>query len=397
MKLRIAEIHIPWQTLPVKKYGGSERVLYPLVEGLVKKGHDVTLFATGDTQTSAKLISVYPRSMYEDGIARKNTIYPLLNILEAVEKHHQFDILHFHLNVSEDYPALPLSQHIRNKTVFTVHFTAPSSKGYPERDTFLKKYSQLQYVSISNSQRKGMDYLNWIKTVYNGIDLREFTYNDTPEDYFVWMGKFNPDKGTKEAVLAAKKAGVKLLLGGAIDNLDGLDSAYYYQEIKPLIDDKQIVYVGEVGGKKKDSLLGNARAFLNPIKWNEPFGLVMAESLAVGTPVISLNNGAAPEIIKNNETGFIVNSVEKMAEKMKVIGSIDRKKCRARVEKYFSSESMVNNYIKVFTKVTKTQKMSTKMDELVASEMPEDSHNYSDEFQRSQLYLKNRTIKKFTS
>ena len=348
MKLRIAEIHDLWYKIPVEKYGGSERVIYPLIQDFTRLGHDVTLYAAGTSETPAKLVAVYPRPMYEDGLARKNFIYPLLSILEAIEKEAEYDILHFHLNVDSDYLSLPLSKSIKSKAVFTIHFAAPSLKGFPDRDMLLKKFKDLNYISISNAQRKSMEELHWFATVYNGINLNEFTFNPQPKDYFFWMGKFNPDKGVKEAILAAKKADVKLLLAGAIDKLDGLDHDYYLNEVKPLIDDKQIVYVGEVGGKEKDELLGNAIAFLNPIQWNEPFGLVMAESLATGTPVISFNNGAAPEIIQDGKTGFLVNDVNEMVKKISEIKNISRATCRERAQKSFSTDSMTNNYLQVF-------------------------------------------------
>jgi glycosyltransferase involved in cell wall biosynthesis len=351
MKLRIAEVHIPWQKIPVTKYGGSERVVYPLIEGLIKQGHEVTLFAAGNSQTSAKLVSVYPTSMTEDGIARKNIIYPLLNILEAAETEKQFDILHFHLNVAEDFAALPLTKDIKQKVVFTVHFTAPVKKEFADRETFLRRYAGLNYISISNSQRKGMEYLNWIKTVYNAVDTTFLHFNNKPEDYFFWMGKFNPDKGTKIAVEAAKKAGVNLLLAGAVDKLDSVDYAYYHEEIKPLIDGKQIKYIGEIDDEQKNKYLGNAVGFLNPIIWNEPFGMVMAESLACGTPVISFDKGAAPELIENNKTGYIVKDVDGMVEKIKQIKNIDRKKCRERAETLFSSDALVTNYLAVFKNI----------------------------------------------
>lgn len=343
-KLRIAQINTLMFKIPPEKYGGAERIVYSLTEGLVKKGHEVTLYATGDSRTSARLVSVISHGMAQEGNARTNLIYPMLNIIEAINKEKKYDILHFHLNIASDYAALPLTEIIKEKVVFTIHFTAPSLKGYADRDRFLRKYKSLNYISISQAQRKGMEYLNWIATVYNSIPLNQFTFNNNPKGYFLWVGKFNPDKGTKEAILAAQKANVQLLLAGAIDTLDSIDSKYYYEEIKPLIDDKQIVYVGEVGGKEKDKLFGEARGFLNPIIWNEPFGLVIAEALATGTPVISFNNGAASEIIIDRKTGYLVNTIDEMAEKIKDIAKIDRKLCREHIEIFFNGDRMIDGY-----------------------------------------------------
>lgn len=351
MKLRIAQIAPLWEQIPPPLYGGTERILYSLTEGLVKKGHDVTLFACGSSKTSAKLVSVYPRPLFRDNIPWTDVMYPLLNITKAFDREKDFDIIHMHLNKSSDYLALPLAKQIAHKVVFTLHFPYPLSQNRTSRHLVLQKYKDLNYISISNSQRKGGENLNWIGTVYNGIDLKPYTFHTKPKDYFVWLGKFNPDKGVKEAILAAKKAKVKLLLAGKVDELEKEDYEYFKTEVEPLIDNKQITYVGEANDKKKNELFGNAKAFLNPIKWNEPFGLVMTESMATGTPVISFINGSAPEIITNNETGFLVKTVNEMVQKIKMINKINREKTRKRVEQLFSAEKMVDGYESLYKKL----------------------------------------------
>lgn len=352
MALRIAQISSIWENTPPEKYGGTERVVHYLTEGLVKKGYDVTLFATGASKTSAKLRSVYPNALFRDGIAWTNVMYPLLHITEVFDHQDEFDIIHMHLNKSSDYIALPLAKPIKNKVVFTLHFPYPTSQDRQDRHRVLQKYKELNYISISNSQRKGGENLNWVGTVYNGVDTHLYTFNPTPKDYFLWLGKFNPDKGVKEAVLAAKQAGVKLVVAGAIDNLEGEDFRYYNEEIKPLIDNKQIVFVGELNDETKNKLYGEALGFLEPIKWNEPFGLVMAEAMATGTPVIAFKNGAAPEIIVDGISGFLVDNQEQMVEKIKQVSSIDRNKCRERVTELFSTEKMVAEYSKIYDKLT---------------------------------------------
>lgn len=353
--MRIAQIAPLWENIPPPKYGGTERVVYSLTEGLVKHGHDVTLFACGTSQTSAKLVSVYPRPLFRDGVAWTNVMYPLLNITEAFDHADEFDIIHMHLNKSSDYLSLPLTRPIKKKVVFTLHFPYPTGHSAKEkrldRHAVLQKYKELQYISISNAARKGGENLNWIGTVYNGIEISQYTFNPTPKDYYLWLGKFNPDKGTKFAIEAAKKAGVKLIVAGKIDDLEGVDYKYFHEEVKPLIDDKQIIYTGEATTEDKDKLYGNAIGFLNPIQWNEPFGLVMAESMATGTPVIGFRNGAAPEIVVDGETGFIVDSVDQMVEKIKELDKIDRKRCRERVEQMFTGEKMVEGYLRLYEKL----------------------------------------------
>lgn len=351
MPLRIAQVAPLWENIPPEKYGGTERVVHYLTEGLVNKGYDVTLFACGSSKTSAELVSVYPRPLIQDNIAWTNIMYPLLNITEAFDREKEFDIIHVHLNKSSDYLSLPLAKAIKKKVLFTLHFPYPVSQNRPDRHLVLQKYKDLNFVSISNHQRQGGENLNWIDTVYNGVDTHLFSFNPNPKDYFLWLGKFNPDKGAKDAILAAQQAKVKLIVAGAIDNLEGEDYRYYHEEIKPLIDHNQITYVGELTDEKKNEIYGRAKGFLNPIHWNEPFGLVMAESMATGTPVISFKNGAASEIITDGKTGFLVESLEQMIYRIKQIDNIARKECRERIEQNFSVEKMVDAYSTIYSKL----------------------------------------------
>jgi glycosyltransferase involved in cell wall biosynthesis len=349
--MKIAQVGTLWENIPPPLYGGTERIISFLTEGLVLRDHDVTLFAVGTSLTKAKLVSIYPRPLFRDGIERTNIMYPLLNITEAIDREKEFDIIHFHLSLASDYICLPLSESIKQKVVITPHFASPTIKGYPDRQKVLDKYKDLNYVSISNATRKGYEHLHWVDTVYNGINISEFNFNPDPEDYFVWIGKFNPDKGVREAILAAKATGVTLKIIGAIDNLDKIDYAYYHNEVKPFIDDKQIIYLGEKGGKEKDEILGKAKGFLNPVLWDEPFGLVAIEAMAAGTPVIAFRKGALPETVDDGKTGFIVETVDEMAKKIREIQTIDRRRCRQWVEEKFSAEIMVKNYEKVYEKV----------------------------------------------
>jgi len=350
--LKIAQIAPLWENIPPKRYGGTERVLFNLTEGLIKRGHNVTLFAAGTARTSANLISVYPRPLVDAGIPWTNITYPLLNLTAAFDLEKKFDIIHVHLNKASDYLALPLARYIKDKIVFTLHFPYPFSSKTQDRHRVFQKYKDLNYVSISNAQRQGGKNLNWLGTVYNGIDTKIYKFNPNPKNYFIWVGRFNPDKGVREAVMAAKKAKVNLILAGKLNPKgEPEDYAYYKAQIKPLVDGKQILHIKELDDKLKNHLMGNAIGFLNPIKWNEPFGLVMTESMATGTPVISFRAGAAPELIKHGKTGFLVKDTSEMSQKIRQIKKISRQDCRRRVEKYFSSDAMTENYVKIYKKI----------------------------------------------
>ena len=339
-----------WQSIPPKGYGGTELVVYNLVNGLVDRGHDVTLFGAKSSRVKAKVFPTVQRPLREDNIEWTNIAYILYHITEAFDRAGDFDILHMHLNKSQDYAALPLAKYSKTPVIFTIHFQLPSPQGdKKDRYRFLMKYKDFAYTSISNTQRGNMP-LNFVATIYNALDVSLFPFRKEPEDYFVWIGKINPLKGTKEAILAAKKAGVVLKVIGAVDLGVPEMLSYYQDEIKPLIDGKQIQWVGEVDVKQKADLLGKAKAFLNPIQWEEPYGLVMVEAQVCGTPVISFARGAAPELVKDGLTGYLVENVDQMVEKMSQINNIDRRACRENVENRFSIPAMIDGYEKSYNK-----------------------------------------------
>ncbi|HSW87751.1 MAG TPA: glycosyltransferase family 4 protein [Candidatus Saccharimonadales bacterium] len=344
--MRVGIIGPIWLDIPPKAYGGTEEVVANLANGLVDNGHDVTVFGPANTNLKSKLVPTAKQPLRNVNIEWDNLLYTLYHISEAFDRADEFDILHMHLNKSQDYMALPFAALSKTPVLFTFHFRLPSiEETPPDRYGILDKYKEFPFTSISNSQRKPMPQLNFIKTIYNSLDMPSFPFIEKPQgDYFVWLGKINPLKGTKEAILAAKKAGVKLYVLGAVDKGVPEMFNYYEQEVKPLFDEKQIIWKGEVFLKEKTELLGNAKAFLNPIQWEEPFGLVMAEAQATGTPVISFNRGAAPEVIIDGKTGFLVNTLDEMVEKMKIIDTLDRYACRKNVEDTFSIPNMAKGY-----------------------------------------------------
>lgn len=349
--LRIAQVGPLWERIPPQTYGGTERVVHSLTEELTTQGHHVTLFACGESQTKATLVAVYPRPLYRDHIPWTNIMYPLLHYSAVLEQAANFDIIHIHLNKASDYLSLPLFAPLQSKTVFTLHFPYPTAQGRTDRHLVLQKYKMHNFISISNNQRRGGENLKWLGTVHNGIDLSPYTFSATPRDYFFWLGKFNPDKGVVEAIQAAQQAKVTLILGGSIDNLDHTDRQYYEQHVKPLIDGRQIQYVGELTDAQKNKYFGGAKAFLNPLQWEEPFGLTMAESLACGTPVIAFARGAAPEIITEGQTGFLVHKVNAMAQRIAEVDTLDRAACRQRAEQHFTASVMTQAYYALYEKV----------------------------------------------
>jgi len=328
---------IAWRTPPTH-YGPWENIASLLCEGLVKRGIDVTLFATKDSKTAGKLCAICPRG-YEEDETIEPKVWECLHICEVFERANEFDLIHNNF----DFLPLTYSCLVETPVLTTIHgFSSPAIMPVYE------KYNHSNYyVSISNSDRS--EKLNYIATVYHGINLNEFTFKNRKEgeteDYLVFFGRMHKDKGAKEAIQIAKKFGKKLIMAGIIQDKD-----YFEQEISPHFG-KDVVYVGSVGPEKRDELLGGAYALLHPIFFEEPFGLSVVEAMACGTPVVAFNKGSMPELIENGKNGFIVENVEEAVTALGKIPQIDRQCCRDIVEKNFSVERMVDDYIKVYQQI----------------------------------------------
>lgn len=325
---------IAWST-PPKKYGPWEQVASNVTEGLINKGHDVTLFATGDSQTKGKLDYVFERPYGEDSESDPK-VWECLHISNLMEKAENFDLIHNHF----DFLPLTYSKLIKTPMVTTIHgFSSP--KIIP----VYKKYNPSNYyVSISNSDRtKELDY---IATVYNGIDCSDFTFNDKPKDYLLFFGRIHPEKGTYEAIQIAKKSKRQLIISGLIQ-----DKVYFSEKVQPYINNDDIHYVGNSGPELRDKLLGEAYSLLHPVSFEEPFGLSVAESMLCGTPVIAFNRGSMPELIINNKTGFLVETIDEAVLKINDIRFLERKTCRKHSESKFSKEKMTEDYLKVYMKI----------------------------------------------
>ena len=350
--MRIAQISPLWHSLPPKIYGGTERIVYYLTEELIKRGHQVTLFAHKDSKTSAKLVGINPKNFDNQIDLSWNNyqLYSLLNTSAAYQRAEEFEIIHNHIGV---YP-LFFSKLVKAPTLTTFHNPVCQIIDRADSRIALKEYAKNYFVAISKDQRIKLNpALNYISTIYNGIPVEEFEFNNNPKDYLVWLGRLNLIKGAKDAILIAKKLKRKLILAGIIHKND---EKIYHTEIEPLIDNCLIRYIGPVNQKQKIKLLKNAEGLVYPIQWDEPFGLVMVEAMACGTPVVAYKRGSISEVIKDNKTGFIVNDLEEMAKKVKKINSIDRYQCRKWVEENFTVKKMVDNYEKIYLQIINKHK-----------------------------------------
>lgn len=326
---------IAWRTPPMH-YGPWELVTSLLTEELVKKGVDVTLFATENSITEAKLRSVAPKG-YEEDKDIDAKVYECLHISECFEQSGEFDIIHNQF----DFLPLTYSRLIDTPLVTTIHGFS-SSKILP----VYKKYNlNTHYISISDADRSSE--LDYLATVYHGIDLSQFTFNPNPKgDYILYFGRVHHDKGTKEAVEIARALEMRLVIAGIIQ-----DQGYFDEFVKPFLKEGKVEYVGNVGPKDRDKLLGNAKLLLHPINFSEPFGLSIVESMACGTPVVAFNKGSMPELITDGVNGFLTENSEEAIEKIKNIDKIERSDCRDVVEQRFTKEIMAENYIDVYKRI----------------------------------------------
>ena len=324
---------VAWRT-PPRHYGPWELVASNLTEGLVKSGMEVTLFATADSLTKAKLDAVVDKG-YEEDPGQSAKVVECLHISNLMEKASEYDVIHNHF----DFLPLTFSKLISTPMVTTIH-------GFSSQNIIpvYKKYnSGNHYVSISYADRS--PELNYIANVYHGIDTTQFSFNDKPENYLLYFGRIHPDKGTAEAIEIAKRSKRRLLIAGIIQ-----DSNYFKEKVEPCLND-EIVFLGAADPEKRNTLLRNASALLHSINFEEPFGLSVAEAMLCGTPVIAFNKGSMPELIEDGKTGFLVNNIEKGVDAVSMIEKIDRHACHHHSKEKFSIERMVKDYIDVYEKI----------------------------------------------
>jgi len=338
--MRIAQVAPLYESVPPKLYGGTERVVFYLTEELVKLGHEVILFASGDSQTKANLIPICPNALRLDKNCKDFIVWHLYMLEEVFKRAKFFDIIHFHT----EYLHLPLATRHNVFFITTLH----GRLDLPEYVPFFKKFKSAPFVSISNSQRSPLPWLNWQATIYHGLPEELYKFYPETGKYLAFLGRISPEKRPDRAIKIAERFGMPLKIAAKVDKVD---EAYFKEVIKPMLKNPWVEFIGEIGESEKNEFLGNAYALVFPIDWPEPFGLVMIEALACGTPVVAWRCGSVPEIIEDGKTGFIVDSIDSAVEALYKVKTLDRKACRKSFEKRFTAKRMAEEYIHVYRSI----------------------------------------------
>jgi glycosyltransferase involved in cell wall biosynthesis len=338
--MRIAQIAPLYESVPPQSYGGTERVVSYLTEELVRQGHDVTLFASGDSVTRARLVAACPRSLRTDPNCVDPLAHHIIMVEEVFRRAKQFDLLHFHI----DYFHFPLSLRSRSSHITTLH----GRLDLPDLVPLYREFPEMPVVSISDAQRTPLPWLNWVGTVHHGLPEDLHSFRSEQGEYLAFLGRISPEKGLDSAIEISRLAGLPLRVAAKVDRVD---RDYYEQVIRPLLRPPHVEYLGEIGGPDKDRFLGEARALLFPIDWPEPFGLVMIEALACGTPVIAFPRGSVPEIMTDPRAGFVCGSVEEAAEAVGHLPGLPREGCRRVFEERFTARRMAEDYRRIYERI----------------------------------------------
>ncbi|MEP6600301.1 MAG: glycosyltransferase family 4 protein [Nitrospirota bacterium] len=338
--MRIAQVAPLYESVPPKYYGGTERVTSYLTEELVRQGHDVTLFASGDSVTKARLVSCTHQSLRLDAGCVDQLAHHFVMLEQVFREAERFDIIHFHI----DYLHFALTRREGRPAVTTLH----GRLDYPDLAPLHREYLPMPVVSISDSQREPLPWLNWQATVYHGLPKDLYQFHPEDGKYLAFIGRISPEKRVDRAIEIAKRMGMKLKIAAKID---AVDREYFEKEVEPLFKNSFVEYLGEIGEQEKDEFLGNAYALLFPINWREPFGLVMIEAMACGTPVIAFRMGSVPEVMKEGVTGFIVDDVDGAVKAVEQIPTVSRQGCRRYFDEHFTSTRMALDYLSIYRKL----------------------------------------------
>jgi glycosyltransferase involved in cell wall biosynthesis len=338
--MRIAQVSPLYESVPPRLYGGTERVVHHLTEELVRQGHEVTLFASGDSRTSAELRAACPRALRLDPtrcdpIARH---YLMIEQLAAAES--QFDLVHFHT----DYLHFPATRRLRAPHVTTLH----GRLDIPDLGPIYDEFGEVPVVSISNAQRVPLPQANWVSTIHHGIPAELLPFTPRPEGYFAFVGRISPEKRVDRAIAIATSLGVPIKIAAKVDKAD---QTYFDDNIVGLLDHPLVEFIGEIGDAEKAAFLGQARALLFPIDWPEPFGLVMIEAMACGTPVVAFGHGSVPEVLESGVTGYIVDTLEDAVVAASRVGGLNRAAVRAVFEERFTAERMARDYVELYCRL----------------------------------------------
>lgn len=343
--MRIAQVAPLTEAIPPKLYGGTERVVYWLTEELIALGHDVTLFASGDSRTSAKLEAAWPKSLRLDGTVRDPNALHMVMLERVLRQAKDFDFLHFHL----DY--YPFSLFARNSVPFLT--TLHGRLDLPEHQPVFNTFSSVPVVSISDAQRRPAPQARWISTIHHGLPERLLLPSNRKPEYFAFLGRIAPEKAVDRAIRIAERCGIPLKIAAKVDKVD---QEYFETKIRPMLRPPAIEYIGEISDDQKADFLSGAIALLVTIDWPEPFGLVMIEAMACGTPVIAFNRGSVPEVIENGLTGFIVEDETSAVATVDQLPSLNRKRIRERFEQRFTARRMAEDYLAVYRSLAKADR-----------------------------------------
>jgi len=346
--MRIAQVAPLYESVPPKYYGGTERVVSYLTEELVRQGHEVTLFASGDSETGARLVAACRRSLRLDKRYQGQMAHHFVMLERVFQRADEFDMIHFHT----DYLHFPLSRRDAITQVTTLH----GRLDIPDLVPLFQEFREMPVISISNGQREPLPWANWQATVYHGLPRDLYRFQPGAGRYLAFLGRISPEKRVDRAIEIAKRVGMPLKIAAKVDRVD---KDYFDSVIAPLLRDSLVEFVGEIGDIEKDEFLGNAYALIFPIDWPEPFGLVMIEAMACGTPVVAYRGGAVPELVEPGHTGFIVESLEDAVEAVRRVAELSRKRCREVFEQRFTATRMAHDYVQQFERlISKTQEVS---------------------------------------